>query len=73
MSCTRCSAHSVKPFNAEVAIHFPGWEGLEKPVVWAFPKAMICLGCGSVEFVLSATQVQQLKEGDLPEDSARAL
>lgn len=60
---------SLKPFTAEVAIHFPGWDGLEKPNVLVFPKLMVCLGCGFVEFMLPARQLQQLKDGDLPAQS----
>ena len=69
MVCTRCSSASLKPFTAEVAIHFPGWDGLEKPQVLVYPKLMVCLGCGFVEFMLPARQLQQLKDGDPPAQS----
>ena len=75
MSCKRCASDNLKSFNGELAVHFPGWEGLNKPIVWVFPKLMICLGCGLVEFVLPAEQLRQLKCDDSSaqsEGSARA-
>ena len=35
-----------RTFNGEIAIHFPGLEGLGKPIVWVFPKVLVCLICG---------------------------
>jgi len=39
-------------------IHFPGWEGLEKPSVGMITEIVICLDCGSAEFFVP--------EGELP-------
>jgi hypothetical protein len=75
MRCKRCASHAVNEFGAELAIHFPGWDGLEKPVVWAFPKLMVCLGCGLAEFDLPSEKLAQLNRDDLPaqsQESARA-
>jgi len=75
MRCQRCASHTVNEFSAELAIHFPGWDSLEKPVVWAFPKLMVCLGCGLVEFELPPEKLAQLNRDDLPaqsQESARA-
>jgi hypothetical protein len=63
MTCKRCACDKVKEFNGELAIHFPGLEGLEKPIVWVFPELVICLGCGLVQFVLSDEELAQLKNG----------
>ena len=41
-------AHSRR----RIAIHFPGLKGLDKPVVWVFPKLLVCLNCGFTEFVV---------------------
>ena len=61
MSCKRCTSDNVKDFDAELAIHFPGLEGLDKPIVWVFPKLAACLNCGFVEFVLPEEPMEQLK------------
>jgi hypothetical protein len=63
MSCKRCASDHLSAFNGEVAIHFPGWEGLDKPLVFAFPELMTCLDCGFVEFVLADPVIEQLRKG----------
>lgn len=50
--CARCSSRDKKDFNAEVAIHFTGIEGLNKPIVWVFPKMQVCLNCGTTTFTV---------------------
>lgn len=75
MSCRRCASHALNEFSAEIAIHFPGWDGLERPAVWAFPRLMVCLDCGLVEFELLPEQLAQLIQDDLPthsQESSRA-
>jgi len=63
MSCKRCASDKIKDFNGELAIHFPGLEGLDKPIVWVFPKLVTCLNCGFVEFELPDAEREQLKNG----------
>ena len=60
--CKRCSGGSQKEFNAEINVHFPGWEGLEKPTVWVFPKILVCLDCGFAEFSVPKTELLRLAE-----------
>ena len=50
-------------FNGEIAIHFPGLEGLKKPIVWVFPKLLVCLDCGFTEFEIPEAELRQLVEG----------
>jgi hypothetical protein len=71
MSCVRCASERLKNFNAEVAVHFPGWEGLAKPAVFVFPKLLVCLGCGLVQFELASEQLAQLKSDDLAAQSRK--
>jgi hypothetical protein len=63
MRCRRCQSEKLKAFNGELAIHFPGWEGLNKPLVWAFPEMLVCMDCGFVEFELPAPQLAELNTG----------
>ena len=60
MSCKRCTSE-VKDFNGELGIHFPGLEGLDKPIVWVFPKLTVCLACGFAEFVVPDEPLEQLR------------
>ena len=52
-----------KNFTGEVAIHFSGIEGLNKPIVWMFPQIRVCLDCGVAEFVVPARELQVLTTG----------
>jgi hypothetical protein len=67
MICPRCTSPR-KSFNGEVAIHFPGKAGLHKPIVWVFPETLICLNCGSAEFVVPEKERAVLSEWEMPED-----
>jgi hypothetical protein len=73
MNCKRCASDVQKVFNGELAIHFPGMEGIDKPVVWVFPKLLVCLRCGFAEFLVPDEQVAQLKNGDRPAQSHRRV
>ena len=64
MSCKACQSENQRTFNGEVAIHFPGLKGLDKPIVWVFPKLLVCLNCGFTEFAIPKTELRQLVERD---------
>ncbi len=64
MSCKSCKSENQSIFNGEIAIHFPGLKGLDKPIVWVFPKLVVCLDCGFTEFAIPETELRQLAEGD---------
>jgi hypothetical protein len=56
----------LKDFDGELAVHFPGREGLDKPHVFVHSQLKICLNCGHVEFVVPDEQLAQLKNGVFP-------
>jgi hypothetical protein len=64
MSCKSCKSENQSIFNGEIAIHFPGLKGLDKPIVWVFPKLVVCLDCGFTEFAIPEKELRQLAEGD---------
>ena len=68
MQFTGCASHKIKSFNGELAIHFPGREGLDKPIVWLFPRLEVCLVCGSTNFTIPAEQLNLLQRGLDPPD-----
>jgi hypothetical protein len=43
-----------------MAIHFPGLKNIDKPIVWVFPKIVVCLDCGTAEFALTEDELRQL-------------
>jgi hypothetical protein len=66
MSCKSCQSQNLRNLTAEIAIHFPGLKGLDKPIVWVFPKLLVCLNCGFTEFAIPETELRRLAkaEGD---------
>ena len=62
MACKSCQSLFQRNYSAEMGIHFPGLQGLDKPVVWVFPKLVVCFNCGSTEFEIPETELRQLRE-----------
>jgi hypothetical protein len=48
--------------NGEIGIHFPGLKGLDKPIVWVFPKLKVCFECGLTEFEIPEGELRALKD-----------
>lgn len=65
MTCKSCGSERWRRFNSEIAIHFPGLEGLDKPVVLVFPKITVCLDCGFTEFQIDGKELRTLGESDV--------
>jgi hypothetical protein len=66
MSCQSCQSQNHRNFTSEVAIHFPGLKGLDKPIVWVFPKLEVCMACGFTEFTVPESEMRVLREGIAP-------
>jgi hypothetical protein len=62
MSCKSCLSDNQRNFNGEIAVHFPGIKGLDKPTVWIFPQLVVRLDCGFTEFSIPETELLQLAE-----------
>jgi hypothetical protein len=62
--CKSCGSDNQCKFTAEIAIHFPGLKGIEKPIVWVFPELLVCLNCGNAEFAVPERELRVLAEGD---------
>jgi hypothetical protein len=63
MSCKSCLSEHQSNLNGEIAIHFPGLKGLEKPIVWMFPKLLVCLECGFTEFAVPERELGVIVKG----------
>jgi hypothetical protein len=70
MSCKSCHSESQSSFSGEIALHFPGLKGLNKPIVWVFPKLLVCLDCGFTEFAIPETELCVLRDGIGPSEAA---
>ena len=64
--CAQCGSdrEREREFKGEIAIHFPGLKGLEKPIVWVFPKVFVCLNCGAARFQIPQEDLRVLGEED---------
>ena len=64
MPCKSCGSVNQKKFSAEMGIHFPGLENIDKPTVWVFPEVIVCLDCGNTEFAVPEEELRQLERSD---------
>jgi len=39
LTCNACQSEKQRFFNSEIAIHLPGLDGLDKPLVFVFAEA----------------------------------
>lgn len=60
-TCKSCSSENLQNFGGEVALHFRGLDGLNKPIVWVFPEVLVCLNCGFAEFGIPDEQKKTLR------------
>lgn len=63
MTCPSCRSELRKPFDSEIAIHFPGAENLTTPHVFVSPAVLVCMHCGFTEFRLREEELKQLASG----------
>jgi len=63
MLCKRCASENPSAFNGEIAIHFSGLKGLDKPIVLLFPQLRVCLKCGFTEFTVPEKELSVLVKG----------
>jgi len=70
-TCKQCHSERLGNFSGELAIHFTGLAGLNKPIVWIFPNLLVCFNCGRTEFIVPERALQVLETGT-PDENAVA-
>jgi hypothetical protein len=60
MRCKSCGSNNLGKFLGEIAIHFPGLNNLDMPIVWVFPELVVCLDCGIAQFAVPEAELRQL-------------
>ena len=60
MPCKSCGSLNQGTFTGEVAILFPGLKPIDKPILWVFPKLIVCLDCGTTQFTVPKSELLQL-------------
>ena len=64
MRCKSCESVDQKKFIGEMGIRSPGLNGLNKPIVFVFPQLVVCMDCGTAEFVVPEAELRVLAKGD---------
>ena len=60
MTCHSCESQEQREFPAEIAIHFPRLENIDKAHVLVSPKLLICPRCGAAEFAVPEAELRTL-------------
>jgi hypothetical protein len=66
MACKAWGSDRLSVSSGEIAILLPGGEGPTKPIVWLFPKLLLCLNCGVAELAIPDTELSVLAESSPP-------
>jgi hypothetical protein len=61
MQCKCGRVNDTGNLIAEMGIRSPGLKNLDKPVVWVFPRLIVCMDCGTAEFVVPEDELTQLR------------
>jgi hypothetical protein len=60
--CALCGSANQRKFTGELAIHFSGLKGINKPIVWVCPELSICQHCGRANFDVPEAELRILTE-----------
>jgi len=63
-----CSSKNQRKLSAELALHFRGRKGLDKPIVWGFPEISVCLNFGFAVFILADAPLKELGQAYTDDD-----
>jgi hypothetical protein len=58
MSCRSCGSNNQAHYDAEINIHLR--RDRDMAALLVFPKLVICLDCGAVEFTIAEAELRQL-------------
>lgn len=60
MNCSKCTSRALAEFSAETMVHCSGIENKDFPGLLLFPELLVCLECGSTQFVIPESELRQL-------------
>jgi hypothetical protein len=64
MPCKSCGSVNQRKLSGEIGIRFPGLKNIDKSVVWVFPELVVCLDCGTAEFLVPEAELRELVKED---------
>lgn len=62
--CKSCGSTNQDKFVGEMDIHRPGLKNIHEPIAWVFPELVVCLDCGTAQFVVPEAELRLLAKGD---------
>jgi hypothetical protein len=63
MACRSCGSKDPTGFVAEMSVHVPGLENVEKSTVLVFPRILVCMTCGFTELTMGENELRLLGKG----------
>jgi hypothetical protein len=64
--CPSCTSSRQMEFLGEICLHFQGGlKSLDKPLIWAFPKVVVCLDCGWAQFAVPEAELKLIIQQNL--------
>ena len=61
--CQSCASSRMMEINGEICLQFQGGlKSLDKPLIWVFPKVIVCLDCGSAQFAVPETELKLIEK-----------
>lgn len=64
--CKSCGSKNLNRFTAEIAIHFPGPDNIDRPAIFVFPQLLVCMVCGVAQFIVPEDELHLLAKGRAP-------
>jgi len=65
--CSACSSSNLAEFIAEIGLHIRGLARLNRGHIFVFPTVALCLDCGLLQAILSADDLQRIRDsGERP-------
>jgi hypothetical protein len=68
VTCRSCGSDKQHIFEAEIPVVFAKFEDRGKPIIRVFPRLLICLSCGYVEFVVPVTELRVIRDNARPNE-----
>jgi len=62
--CNSCGSINHRKFSGEMGIRSLGLKNLDKPTSYFPSLFIVCLDCGTAEFVVPEAELRQLAKGD---------
>lgn len=60
-SCPSCGSANLSNLAGELALHFRGYQNLDKPRLFVYPEVVVCLDCGASKFGIPQLELDRLR------------